>query len=348
MTIVQDTWSNSHRTDTTYHPIFGWSYVPNQFKRVPDPTHPYYITTNNLGFRSNFDFKKESQGKKRAIFLGDSFTAGDGVANEDRFSDLVMDSIENLECYNFGLTASGTDQQVLIYEHLAKQFEHDIIFLGFSLHDITRLGPELTWRAHQIRLEYLVLPKPYFHENGRELAIGNIPAPRHRTLRGPAQNNTNGVINLAKRLYELSGHSSGDIGRWMRESQSYLSEVLLSYRTFSEYGRYYDKTDKNWHLMERIIKRLVEASDNKPVILFPLPEVRALSSVFKGGYQSLFEDLQKEFENVIFLDIADYVKDYSRKERHTMMSLSTLHFTKLGNIIASKAIRQCLINNGLV
>jgi carbamoyltransferase len=281
---------------------------------VPDPTHPYYITTNNFGFRSNFDFKKESQRKKRIIFLGDSFTAGDGVANEDRFSDLVMDSISNLECYNFGLTASGTDQQVLIYEHIAKQFDHDVVFLGFSLHDITRL----------------------------------VPAPRHKTLRGPRENNTNGVLNLAKRLYELSGRSSGDLGRWMRESQSYFSELLLSYRTFSEYGRYYNKTDEHWHLMERIIKRFIEDSDNKTIILFPIPEVRALSSAFRGEYQSSFKGLQNEFENVIFLDIAEYVKDYPRRDRHDMMSVSTLHFTKLGNIIASNAIRQCLIDNGLV
>jgi carbamoyltransferase len=315
---------------------------------VPDPTHPYYITTNNFGFRSNFDFKKESQRKKRIIFLGDSFTAGDGVANEDRFSDLVMDSISNLECYNFGLTASGTDQQVLIYEHIAKQFDHDVVFLGFSLHDITRLGPELTWRAHRVRLEYVVLSKPYFYENEAELNLRNVPAPRHKTLRGPRENNTNGVLNLAKRLYELSGRSSGDLGRWMRESQSYFSELLLSYRTFSEYGRYYNKTDEHWHLMERIIKRFIEDSDNKTIILFPIPEVRALSSAFRGEYQSSFNGLQNEFENVIFLDIAEYVKDYPRRDRHDMMSVSTLHFTKLGNIIASNAIRQCLIDNGLV
>jgi len=315
---------------------------------MPYPLQPYFIKTNNQGFRSNFDFSKESQGKKRIIFLGDSFTAGDGVANEDRFSDLVMDSIGNLECYNFGLTASGTDQQVLIYEHIAKQFDHDIIFLGFSLHDITRLGPELIWRAHRIRLEYVVLPKPYFYENATELHLCNVPVPRHRTLTDPGTNNTNRAMRLAKRLYELSGHSSGDIGRWMRASQSYLGELMLSYRTFNDYGRYYNNADRHWRLMERIIKRLIDDSDNKTIILFPIPEVRALSGVFRGNYQSLFQQLQNEFENVIFLDIADYVKDYPRRDRHDMMSLSTLHFTKLGNFIASNALRQCLVNNGLV
>lgn len=345
---MQDTWTNAHRTDKTYHPVVGWLYVPNQFKRMPDPTHPYFIRTNNQGFRSNFDFEKERQRKKRIIFLGDSFTAGDGVANEDRFSDLTMASIGNLECYNFGLTASGTDQQVVIYERIAKQFDHDMVLLGFSLHDITRLGPELTWRANRVRLEFVVLPKPYFDEDGRDLALKNIPVPRHRVLRDLGNNRSTGGLNLAKRLYNLSGHSSGDLGRWVRGSQSYLSELLLSYATFNDYGRCYDEADKNWHLMERIIKRLIADSEDKPIIICPIPEVRALSSVFKGKYQLLFERLQNEFENVIFLDIADYVKDYSRGYRHDMMSMSTDHFTKFGNFIVSDAIRECLINNGLV
>ena len=155
-------------------------------------------------------------------------------------------------------------------------------------------------------------------------------------------------MSLATRLFELSGHSSGDIGRWMRASQSYFGELMLGYRTFNDYGRYYNNADQHWRLMERIIKRLIDDSGNKTIILFPIPEVRALSTAFRGKYQSLFEQLQNEFENVIFLDIADYVKDYPRRDRHDMMSLSTLHFTKLGNFIASNALRQCLVNNGLV
>ncbi|MGZ4903996.1 MAG: hypothetical protein ACXV5I_04215 [Halobacteriota archaeon] len=345
---MQDTWTNAHRTDKTYHPIIGWLYVPNQFKRMPDPTHPYFIRTNNQGFRSNFAFEKECQGKKRIIFLGDSFTAGDGVANEDRFSDLTMASIGNLECYNFGLTASGTDQQVVIYERIAQQFDHDILFLGFSMHDITRLGSELTWRANRVRPEFLVLPKPYFYEEEGKLQLGNIPVPHHRMLRSLGDDKTGGIVRLAKRFYELSGRSPGDLGRWARESQSYLSELLLSYATRNNYGRYYTETDENWRLMEKIIRRLIADSENRPIILCPIPEVRALSSVFASTYQSLFERLQNEFENVIFLDLAEYVKNYARKDRHDMMSLSTDHFTKLGNFIASNAIKECLINNELV
>ena len=345
---MQDTWSNSHRTDTSYHPTFGWLYVPNQLKRMPDPTEPYYIRTNAEGFRSNFDFDKRSQGKKRIIFIGDSFAAGDGVANEDRFSDLVTSSIGNLECYNFGLTASGTDQQVLIYERIAKHFDHDIVILGFSLHDITRLGPKMIWRGHQDRLEYLLLSKPYFYENGRELRLGNVPVPRPRRLTGRGNNDTNALIRLVRRVYELSGRSAEDLGRWTREAQSNLGELLLSYRIYKQYGQYYDDLNEKWHLMELIIEQLVADSDDKTVIFFPIPEVRALSSVFTGKFQPLFGRLEKEHDNVIFLDIAGSVKNYARSERHNMMSMSTSHFTKRGNFIASALIRECLINNGLV
>ncbi len=348
MISMQDTWTNAHRTDKTYHPLVGWLYVPNQFKRMPDPTHPYFIRTNSQGFRSNFDFDKKCRGKRRIVFLGDSFTAGDGVANEERFSDLVMNSIGDLECYNFALTASGTDQQVVIYERIAQQFDHDMVFLGFSLHDITRLGPELTWRANRVRREFVVLPKPYFCEEDGELILRNVPAPRHRILRDLGNNRSTGAINLAERLYRFSGHSPGDLGRWIRGSQSFLTELLLSYRIFGDYGRYYNETDKKWRLMERIIKRLISGAEGKTVIVCPIPEVRALSSVFKGRYELLFKRLQDGCENVIFLDIANYVKDYSRRNRHAMMSMSTDHFTKYGNFIVSTAIREFLVNNGFV
>lgn len=331
----------------TYHPIIGWLYVPNQCRRMPDPTQPHYIRTNSQGFRSNFDFHKESQGKKRIIFLGDSFTAGEGVANEDRYSDLLMDSIGNLECYNFGLKGSGTDQQVLIYEHFAKQFDHDMIFLGFLMEDIGRLGHEVVWRAHRFAAtEFEVIPKPYFYEKGGELHLGNIPVDRPRLSRDAGKNNV--VLNRVKYLYERSPAIATYLERWAREAQSYFSELVLSYIILDKYGRYYYKTDENWRLMERIIKRLIKDSDNKTIMICPIPEIRALSSVFKVKHQSLFEHLQNEFENVIFLDIVDYLKDYSREDRHNMTSISTLHLTKFGNFIISNAIRECLINNGLV
>jgi len=64
-------------------------------------------------------------GRHRIVLFGDSYTAGFGVQNGERFSDLLERSYPNLDVLNFGLDGTGTDQQLLIYETLAKPFEAD-------------------------------------------------------------------------------------------------------------------------------------------------------------------------------------------------------------------------------
>jgi hypothetical protein len=81
----------------------------------------------------------------------------------------------------------------------------------------------------------------------------------------------------AKIFYGLSPAIAGDLALWVRESQSYFSELLLSYLMFNDCGRHYNATDENWHLMECIIKRLIKDSNNKTIMICPIPPVRALS-----------------------------------------------------------------------
>ena len=51
--------------------------------------------------------------------MGDSNTAGDGVSNHQRYSDILSKTL-NCESYNYGLSATGTDQQLLTYRKFAK------------------------------------------------------------------------------------------------------------------------------------------------------------------------------------------------------------------------------------
>ena len=105
---------NTHRMVIQYHPILGHLYVPNLQARVfHHDSGAYYVRTNSEGFRSDSEFEKIVLIDPRLLFTGDSITAGDGCGNEERFSELVGEVLD-AEVYNYGLSGSGTDQQLLV------------------------------------------------------------------------------------------------------------------------------------------------------------------------------------------------------------------------------------------
>ena len=100
-----------------YHPIIGYRFIPGLKVRIPHESGGYLVRVNETGFRSNHEFTKEKQKNiSRVILFGDSYTAGEGVSNEFRYSDVLEKNLANTEVYNFGLPGSGTDQQYLIYQ----------------------------------------------------------------------------------------------------------------------------------------------------------------------------------------------------------------------------------------
>ncbi len=126
----------THRQLITINKEVGHLYVPNINARIMDSDGGYFFKTNSLGFRSNTEFKKKKE-KTRILFFGDSNTAGDGVANEFRFSDLLGSSL-NVEVFNYAVSGTGTDQQLLVAEKFAKKIEADLIIFGVLVENIER------------------------------------------------------------------------------------------------------------------------------------------------------------------------------------------------------------------
>ena len=87
-----------------YHPVVGLWYVPNLRVRIPHEGGSYALATNSVGMRANREYSRSSERSAvRILLLGDSFSAGDGVNNEDRFSDVLERQHPGLEVLNFGL-----------------------------------------------------------------------------------------------------------------------------------------------------------------------------------------------------------------------------------------------------
>src|SRR5689334_3461189 len=115
------------RSVTQHHPTIGYTFIPGIKSRIilPNENVGYLIKVNEHGFRCDHEFLPEKTGgMKRALLFGDSFTAGDGVSNAQRYGDQLERKIEGLEVYNFGLPGTGTDQHYLAYREFARAIEY--------------------------------------------------------------------------------------------------------------------------------------------------------------------------------------------------------------------------------
>ena len=116
-----------------YHPILGWSGYPN----LVETNDGIRIQTNSLGYRDREPVEEDDPHKLRVLFLGDSFTWGDEVRQEERFSSLLesscggyCDRLPPIHAINKGIIGYGTAQSFLQYLLTREEHAYDLVILG--------------------------------------------------------------------------------------------------------------------------------------------------------------------------------------------------------------------------
>lgn len=126
-------------------------YTPNARFKVVYGSNPtgYFdaengvpATVNNLGLRGPDVAEEKPTGMRRILLLGDSFTFGVGVRDEDTFarrleSDLNRDapSGEQFEVINAGVQGYNTRDEVLYLEREWLKLDPDLVVIVFYLND---------------------------------------------------------------------------------------------------------------------------------------------------------------------------------------------------------------------
>lgn len=177
-----------------FDPVLGWSMLPHVEKRGEFWSASEPGRTNSHGWRDKERTLHKPPGVRRLAALGDSFTFGQGVDAAMRFTELVEEAT-GWEVLNFGACGYGTDQELLVYEHVARRFAPDAVlltvFLGNDLDDI-RLERQSGWGKPWFRLHgdalQLVAPEPswatglrrrsYLAEMALQALERNVPAAR--------------------------------------------------------------------------------------------------------------------------------------------------------------------------
>jgi hypothetical protein len=126
------------------------------------------LNTNFKGLRGRKDFQYiKSKEKLRILILGDSFTFGDHVSDDETYSHYLQQMLPHTEVINMGVHGYGHDQMLILLKEEAVKYEPDIVILGFLPLDMSRN-----------LLKFRDFAKPRFVIDKGELKLTGTPVPR--------------------------------------------------------------------------------------------------------------------------------------------------------------------------
>jgi len=309
------------RSVTQHHPGIGYTFIPGIKARVnlPQENTAYLIQVNGHGFRCNHEFVSQKKtGQVRALLFGDSFTAGDGVANQHRYGDQLEQLIPDLEVYNFGLPGTGTDQQYLAYQEFARELEHDVLILGVTVENISRVGARFRPYINE-HGETVIYAKPYFVLSPNGLELKNVPVakePFAKSEIGPEADHVDWGLPFAqlRKLARTLG----------------IRDLAQKITHFQPVPDYRTADNPKWLVMRAILEKWISESP-VPVVLMPIPLFPFIEgSSDPAAYQARFRELAAATGCVLHDPLAD-LQSYSPTERRGFRFEKDVHLTPAGH-----------------
>lgn len=173
------------------------------------PSRKFHITINSFGFRGREITEKKPPGVVRIMVLGDSYTFGDGVDDEDTLPWALEDMLNErdagvrYEVINAGVMGSYIKNESELYFNYARRFDPDVLILAYCWNDIS----EVAYFKFYKRLEE-VAGQGAGHEDGRLARVA-----RDTKIHSIAQQKK--ARDMAKRENEFVANKSGALNLGM-------------------------------------------------------------------------------------------------------------------------------------
>lgn len=119
----------------------SWLDFVNQLKAAPSQNALHdAIDVRAIDARAGWDPWNKSSEEVRIVVLGDSFTFGYGVEENETFPAILQESLrralsENLTVINLGVRGYGTQQEYELYRYVGVEYNPDIVILALNRND---------------------------------------------------------------------------------------------------------------------------------------------------------------------------------------------------------------------
>jgi hypothetical protein len=302
---------------TRFDPLVGW--VSESRIEVADVYGPGIgVTTNSRGLRGRRELADQvPPGKTRIVCLGDSFTFGYGVGDDDTYPQQLEALDPRLEVVNMGQGGYGVDQAYLWYQRDAT-FDHDILILALITDDLRRLTLS----------DFSGYPKPLLKLDGGILRAVNTPLTQP-IERGPVEQSSELQRILSKlRLFQALGGTSYSRNK---------SEVALS--------------ESDWRVFEALLADLGETARKRRArlcVAYLPTSVIDYSSPRSDPHRGRIARFCAA-RGVPYIDVLEaYRKLATADDAAALISDAWKHCNKAGNLFVAETIYRQLRETGVL
>jgi lysophospholipase L1-like esterase len=163
---------------------------------------PIEVKTNSLGLRNPEIPKQKPEGEKRVLFVGDSFTMGWGVKEQESFARktetlLHEQGLTNITTINAGFSAAGPSGYYLYLKYFGLDLDPDIVVIGFFIGNDITARKDIEWiKTDEYGLPDIVRSKSTYIDNTGTLRFTDTPL-RYKI---PVLNNSHAFLMLVNAI----------------------------------------------------------------------------------------------------------------------------------------------------
>ena len=330
-----------------YDSEIGHLWVKNQKARIPHERGGYLVQTNSSGFRSDVEFAQEKGECQRILFFGDSMTAGDGCSNVERFSDRVGASL-GAEVYNYALSGSGTDQQLLLFEKYAQTVEADLVVLCVYVENIQRNMVESRPTVDRATGETVLVPKPFFQLTHEGLKLSNSPVPLERkdipreeslAKAPPALSLAQKAVKVLRDVPQLQGPMRSILST-KSSDYSAIRSIIPRLTGFQPTPEFDSPEGEACLLLKALIKRFHQACGDRPLLIIPIPTADHVLGRAKANFVDFFSSLASEAQGIHVSDLHTHLMNSPLSVRKQLSFDYDAHYSPFGHSYVADFLTQ--------
>ena len=243
----------------------------------------------------------------------------------------------NAEIFNYAVSGTGTDQQLLIAQKYAKEVDADLIF-GVLVENIERNKVEFRETISSFSKKINLTSKPYFKIKNDDLVLENCPVRKFNGhIKSVDKNKVQWAIPKNQTLLynTINFFRKTQIFKFLNKNLKmnfpYYDQKLLK-PSINHLKDYKKPNSIGYILLKKIIDKFLEDFNKTPIILMPIPTYHYYVDEPKPIYQNFFKKFDKKFKNVFMIDPLTKINSLNLKEKKTLsLKNDKSHFSIKGH-----------------